>query len=179
MRHTEKARTVIVYGVSALLLLAAFSIGIALDAYAQDAAGDKAASLIKDSRKFYDEGSVDKALDAAKEAVKADPNSADAYDQLGYMLLKKDLADEAMGAFDSALKINPRIRTSKTGKGLVLLKKGDLKGAEETLKDALQLNPYPAMTHYALGLVYEKMNDYPKAIEQFKDGIKKYKSGKR
>ncbi|HWR59811.1 MAG TPA: tetratricopeptide repeat protein [Thermodesulfovibrionales bacterium] len=162
-----------------LFLGVVFSFALGSHAYAQQDAADKSSSLLKESRKLFEEGSVDKAMEAARESVKADPNNADAYDQLGYMLLKKDRLDEAMGAFDAALKINPRVRTSKTGRGLVFFKKGDLKGAEETLKDALLLNPYPSMTHYALGLVYEKMNDYTKAVEEFKEGIKKYKSGKR
>jgi len=152
-----------------LLYLYLFSLPVV---YAQN---EKAVSLYKESVKFFEDGSIDRAIEAIKEAINADPDYPEAYDHLGYMLLKKGQVDEAINAFNSALKINPRMRTSKTGIGIALIKKGDLKGAESILKEALILNPYPSMTHYALGLVYEKLGDYEKAIMHYKEGIKTYK----
>lgn len=136
---------------------------------------EKAESLLKESVTLADGGNIDKSLEAAQEAVKADPGFPDAYDHLGNLLLKKGQFDEAISSFNSALKINPGMRTSKTGIGIALLKKGDLKGAETTLKDALVLSPSPSMTHYALGLVYENQGDYKKAVEHYKEGLKTYK----
>ncbi|MCL4456104.1 MAG: tetratricopeptide repeat protein [Nitrospirae bacterium] len=155
-----------------LTLTLALTFSFASVVFAQQ---EKAVSLYNEAVKLFDEGSIDKAVEVIKEAINADPNYSEAYDRLGYILLKKGQLDDAINAFNSALKINPRMRTSKTGIGLALMKKGDLKGAESILKDALILNPYPSMTHYVLGLVYEKLNDYEKAIAHFKEGIKTHK----
>jgi len=161
------------------LLLGLALLGLAVpDSFAQTGR-EKAESLIKESAVLSEDGNIDKAIEVCKEAVKADPDYAEAHDQLGQMLLKKGSYDEAISSFKSGLKINPRLRSAKTGIGFALLKKGDLKGAETVLKEALMLNPYPSMAHYALGLVYEKLNDYDKSVNQFKEGIQKYKSGKK
>ncbi len=138
----------------------------------------RSAALYTEANRLFDEGDTDKAIEAIRGAIAAEPENAGFYDRLGYMLLRKGLADDALTAFNTALKLKPTLRTSKTGVGLCLLKKGDLKAAEEELTAALSLNPYPSMTHYALGLVYEKMNDYERAVSQFKEGIRTFKSGK-
>jgi len=161
-----KRRFVLSFLLGCLLYLYLFSLPVV---YAQH---EKAVSLYKESVKLFEDSSIDRAMEAIKEAINANPNYPKAYDHLGYMLLKNGQIDEAINAFNSALKINPRMRTSKTGIGLALMKKGDMKGAESILKDALILNPYPSMTHYVLGLVYEKLGDYEKAIMHYKEGIK-------
>jgi Tfp pilus assembly protein PilF len=181
---SPKGRGVIspVFFLFSILISAIFLFALVLspfEASAEQDAKEKADTLLKEASSLYNEGNMDKALTNVKEAIAIFPEYPEAYDQLGYVLLKKGQLDDAINAFNSALKINPRFRTSKTGIGLALLKKGDTSGAETILKEALTLNPYPSMTHYALGLVYEKLNDYDNSTAQFKEGIKSYKSGKR
>lgn len=152
--------------------------------YTPSAAGEQAdaqpaASAYKDALSLYREGNTDKAIEKMREVVRNSPKNNDAYEELGYMFLKKGEFDEALSAFRSALKINPRMRTARTGVGLTLYEKGDLNGAESALTDALSLNPYPSRAHYALGLVYEARKDYEKAIHEYKEGLRTYKSGKK
>lgn len=132
-----------------------------------------------DALRLYKEGATDKAIDKMREVIKADPQNADAHEELGYMFLKKKEFDHALNAFRSALKINPRMRTARTGVGITLYEKGDLDGAQAALIDALVLNPYPSRAHYALGLVYEARNDYKKSIREYKEGLKTFVPGKR
>lgn len=141
--------------------------------------GKGKATSFEEAVALFEQGNTDRAIEVMKKVISADPQNAEAYDRLGYFLLKKAQFDESLNAFAAALKINPALRTSKTGSGLALFKKGDLKGAETTLTEALSLNPYPAFTHYALGLVYEKLTDYEKSVRQFKEGIKTFRSGKK
>ncbi len=166
--------------ITACLLFALFITGAVTPARAQDNDNkERAVALYNEAAALFHEGNTDKAIETAREALKADATFCECYDQLGYMLLSKRLPEEALSAFDEALKINPGLRTSKTGKGLALLGKGDVFEAEKVLNQALELNPYPSMTHYALGLSYERSNEYKKAIEQYKEGISKFKDGKR
>ncbi len=111
--------------------------------------------------------------------MKNDPDNADAYEEMGYMFLKKREFGGALSAFRSALRINPSMRTARTGVGLTLYEKGDLAGAESALTDALALNPYPSRAHYALGLVYEARKDYEKSIREYKEGLRTCKRGKK
>jgi Flp pilus assembly protein TadD len=147
-------------------------------AWSQDSR-EKAVSLVKESVSLSKAGNLDKAEELVREALKADPNNAEACDQLGKVLLRKGLNDQAADAFNAALKINPRLNSSKTGLGVALFRKGDLNGAETALKEALRNNPYPSQTHYALGLVYEKQDQYDKALFEFKEGIRTFKSEKK
>jgi tetratricopeptide (TPR) repeat protein len=146
---------------------------------AQQNGTGQSASAFKDALTFYREGSTDKALEKMREVIKNAPQNEDAYQELGYMLLKKGEFDDALSAFRSALKINPRMRTARTGVGLTLYEEGDLDGAEAALTDALSLNPYPSKAHYALGLVYEARKNYEKSIHEYKEGLRTYKSGKK
>ena len=133
----------------------------------------------KDALTFYSEGSTDKAIDMMRTVIRKDPQNADAYEEMGYMLLKKRELGDALSAFRSALKINPLMRTARTGVGLTLYEKGDLDAAESALTDALRLNPYPSRAHYALGLVYEARKDYEKSIREFKEGLRTFVPGKK
>lgn len=136
-------------------------------------------SEFTDALTLYNEGATEKAIDKMREAIKNDPQNADAYEEMGYMFLKKKEFDHALSAFRSALKINPRMRTARTGVGIALYEKGDLDGAQAALTDALVLNPYPSRAHYALGLVYEARRDYKKSIREYREGLKTFVPGKR
>lgn len=146
---------------------------------AQQNGAEPAASPFKDALAYYREGATDKAIEKMREVIKNNPQNEDAYEELGYMFLKKGEFEDALTAFRSALKINPRMRTARTGVGLTLYKQGDLDGAESALIDALSLNPYPSRAHYALGLVYEARKNYEKSIHEYKEGLRTYKSGKK
>jgi superkiller protein 3 len=146
---------------------------------AQQNGAEPSRAAFKDALTFYSEGDTDKAIKTMREVIKNNPDNVDAYEEMGYMFLKKREFGEALSAFRSALKINPRMRTARTGVGLTLYEKGDLAGAEAALTDALALNPYPSRAHYALGLVYEARKDYEKSIQEYKEGLRTYKRGKK
>src|SRR5208337_5599584 len=92
---------------------------------------EKAVALCNEAAALFHEGNTDKAIETAREALKADATLCECYDQLGYMLLSQRRPEEALSAFDDALRINPGLRTSKTGKGLALIARGDVPEAEK------------------------------------------------
>ena len=138
----------------------------------------KAEFLVHDSARLARENGLDQAIAKARQAVAADPSFAEAYVQLGNLLIKKGSLDEANKVFDEALRINPILHAAKTGKGVILARKGDLNGAAAALQSALVLNPDPLLTYYELGKVYQKMGKEKEALDAFKKGIEKYKQGR-
>ncbi|MBE0616310.1 MAG: redoxin domain-containing protein, partial [Proteobacteria bacterium] len=100
---------------------------------------------------------ADKALGAAREAVKADPTYVEAQVALGQLLLdvSEENADEALGHFEKALELAPKDGDAKSGLARVKSIKGDSEGAAKILEDAVKLNPKPEKLYYDLGRVYE------------------------
>ncbi|MEJ2034520.1 MAG: tetratricopeptide repeat protein [Deltaproteobacteria bacterium] len=118
-------------------------------------------------------------LAQAKQAVEAEPSSAEAHIRLGTLLLEKGSLEEAGKAFDDALDLKPRSHEAMTGKGIVLARQGQDQAAEEIFKKALLLNPNPVRVYYQLGLLYEKKGDFDQAISVYKKGIEKFKQGRK
>ena len=65
-----------------LVLILNFFLLTSFDAYAEQDVRGKAESLIKDATALFEEGSTDKAIGLAGEAVKADPGYSESYDRL-------------------------------------------------------------------------------------------------
>ena len=76
-----------------------------------------------------------------RDALKHDPDSWQAENFAGRLLLEKHNRADALDAFDKALKINPKAAEALIGKGLVALDTFDLKDAENFAEQALKVNP--------------------------------------
>ncbi|MFO0806306.1 MAG: tetratricopeptide repeat protein [Gemmataceae bacterium] len=76
-----------------------------------------------------------------RDALKFDPDSWQAENLAGRLLLEKHNRADAVEAFDKALKINPKAAEALIGKGLLALDTLDLKDAENFAEQALKVNP--------------------------------------
>lgn len=76
-----------------------------------------------------------------RDALKYDPDSWQAENLAGRLLLEKHNRADAVEAFDKALKINPKAAEALIGKGLLALDTFDLKDAESFAEQALKVNP--------------------------------------
>jgi len=85
---------------------------------AQEPDRTRAESIEQESIVLAREGSIDNAIKAIDESIKADPSYASAYIRLGNLLMKKGSLDEAFSAFDKALTINPGLHGAKQARGL-------------------------------------------------------------
>jgi Flp pilus assembly protein TadD len=65
--------------------------------------------------------------------VEADPNSADAYNLLGYSFRNAGNAKRAMQAYNNALKLNPKHTGALEYQGVLFVKLGDLDKANANL----------------------------------------------
>jgi len=105
-----------------------------------------------------------------EQAIRIDPNYADAYHHLGVALAESGRWSEAAQAYQRALAI-PAYRnraSSYHNLGWAYLNQGRDRDAEEAFTQSLQLEPQLASSHYHLGLVYEKARRLPEARETFK-----------
>jgi len=118
---------------------------------------------------------ADKALGAAREAVKADPTYGEAHVVLGQLLLdvSETNGDEALGHFEKALALSPKDADAKAGSARVKSIKGDHEGAAKILEAAVQLNPKPEKLYYELGRVYERAGQFEKAVGAYRKALER------
>ena len=114
------------------------------------------------------------AVEAFKEAVRLDPNFAEAHYRLGLAYNATDRKDEAKKAYEAAVKAYKRLLQSKPkdaeahyNLGLVYGKLFKPEEAVKELKQATRLNEDDYNMQYELGLVYTKLAQYKEAVSAF------------
>ena len=122
-------------------------------------AGDEAVERTSDywferGSSYEKEARFKEAKDAFKEAVKLDPDFAQAHYHLG--LAYRELGDMnfALRAFEEAKRINPDLEEVHYSLGLVNMEMGLDQAAIQAFKDVLRINPGNADAHYKIGKVY-------------------------
>jgi tetratricopeptide (TPR) repeat protein len=86
-------------------------------------------------------GQSDEAMVHYEEAIKLQPNYADAYYNRGNVLFAKGRIDEAIADWEKTLQIQPNDADAHTGLGNALLRQGSLKEAIAHYEKALALAP--------------------------------------
>ena len=86
-------------------------------------------------------GRSDEAMVHYEEAIRLQPNYADAYYNRGSVLFAKGRTDEAIADWEKTLQIQPNDADAHTGLGNALLRKGSLHEAIAQYEKALGLAP--------------------------------------
>lgn len=125
-------------GLIAILLIFGLSAGAAM---AAAGGGDRSSSSSSKPRNndltraasMVESGNYDQAIPLLEKALTADPQSADAYNYLGYSLRKLGRIDQAEGFYQKALAIDPDHLGANEYLGELYLETGNLAKAEERL----------------------------------------------
>jgi serine/threonine-protein kinase len=96
-------------------------------------------------------GMVARALSAAREAIRAEPEGARAHFQLAYVLQAQSKPSEAEAEYRTALKLKPDYASAHNNLGAALMDQGKLAEAEAEYRAALKLKPDYADAHSNLG----------------------------
>jgi len=114
----------------------------------------------------------EKALPYFEEAVKKDPNYADAYFYIGYCNRKLGRYTEAIEAYKQAIRIKPDYAEAHYNLGVAYDDLGRYTEAIEAFKQAIRIKPDDAEAHYNLGVTYGNLGRYTEAIEAYKQAIR-------
>lgn len=111
--------------------------------------------------------SPEKAEEAYRKALAADPERAEVLVNLGALLCDQSRCPEAVAMFDYAVSGGMRSALLHFNHAIVLEEIGERERAEDAYRSALEVDPAMTDAHYNLGLLLEKRGDGQGALRHF------------
>ena len=130
------------------------------------------ARVLRDLGKVHERfGSVDLAVKAYRESLKADPAQAGVLLDLG-ALLAPGAPEEARASYREALRLNPRLSEVHTRLGLLLAGEGRHRNAVDELREEIRNRSADARTYEALGRSLVALKTFPQAERSFEAALR-------
>ncbi len=119
-----------------------------------------------------EKGDKQAAIDNYNQAIKINPNYAEAYNNRGNV--RNDLGDKqaAIDDYNQAIKINPNDALAYNNRGLVREDLGDKQGAIDDYNQAIKMNPNLAGAYYNRGFARYDLGDKQAAIQDYNQALK-------
>ena len=134
------------------VLLAAIGV-LAQSGVPQRKAAPQADTSYQQGMKDVQRGDLSGARTAFEQAVKLAPNSAEAHNSLGWVLLSQGHIEDAVAQLKTAVKLGPKLLQARINLANALVRQRDLSGAETEAREAVRLDPASAEAHRTLGRV--------------------------
>jgi DNA-binding helix-hairpin-helix protein with protein kinase domain/Flp pilus assembly protein TadD len=122
--------------------------------------------------KFTKQGRYDDAARSYREALRLNPNMAQAQHELGYSLYKLKKYNESIEASRKAAALAPKNTETYRNLGLALGAVGRWAEAVKAFQRAVDLDPFHAITEYNLGMALKNGSDSPSAIKAFQQAVR-------
>jgi protein O-GlcNAc transferase len=132
---------------------------------------DEANEHINSGNSFAIRGQLNEAIACYRKALKVNPNSDVAYNNLGNVFKDKGQIDEAIDLYKKALQINQNYGPAYSNLGNALKGKGLLDEAIASYQKALQSDPNHGPTYSNLGNAFTDKGQIDKAISCYQKAI--------
>jgi len=109
-------------------------------------------------------GELERAAEAYRQAIEAEPRFAEAHANLGAVLARLGQYDQAVLSYDRALRINPQLNGARLNLGLAHYRAGALTAAIDAFKAAYAADPSLLQARQLLGLVLVEAGKGAEAI---------------
>jgi len=121
---------------------------------------------------FYERDDWDTAILEFTEAIRVDPNYAEAYFRRGDTYDERGDYDRAIADYTQAIRLDPNYAKAYYYRGLTYNNKNDYDRAIADYTQAIKLDPDYAMAYNNRGYAYYCKNDYDRAIADYTQAIK-------
>ncbi|CAG9327098.1 unnamed protein product [Blepharisma stoltei] len=113
-----------------------------------------------------------KALECLQEAIRIDPNDADAHNWIGVILGNENKCEEAVKYHNKAIRINPNCSLYYNDKGYALYRLGRIEKAIDYLEKAIRIDPNNANSINNIGNILTNEKRYEEGVKQFSEAIR-------
>lgn len=121
---------------------------------------------------LYNQGNVNSAIKALRNAVKKNKLDVEAWYFLGLACSHSKDTKCARKAFEEAVKLNPNFVDARNGLAYNLFKANKLKEAVIEAEASLRIKSRQELAHYVIGAVHLAQNSYSAAAEQADEALK-------
>ena len=121
---------------------------------------------------FINRGEWDAAIREYNEAIRLNPNYAEAYGSRGLAYWVNRDYDRAIEDCTEAIRLNPNYAEAYNYRGNAYSRKNDYDRAIADYNEAIRLNPNDAIFYSNRGGAYYRKNDYDRAIEDYTEAIR-------
>lgn len=116
-------------------------------------------------------GELDAAAECYREAVQLDPDYAEAYNNLAFVLIEQRRHVEAETLLDMALALKPDLGPAHLNQGKAAFATGKNDLAKRHFRRAAECLPHNAEAHYRLGDVRYALGDFEAAIDSYEAAL--------
>ena len=127
-------------------------------------ASSSASTVLEDGRRLVAEGNFFDARQRFQSATDADPNSASAWYNLGFVQFRSNNFDEAIASLNKAIELNPTYSKAVTLLAIVQLRQGNLSASEQTIEMALSRRPADVMLRVTKAQIQVARKRYAAAV---------------
>ncbi len=121
---------------------------------------------------LFTQGKNEEAEAHLAEAVRLNPDNAQAHNNLGKVLSRLGKHGAAEAHYTAAVRLNPDFAEAHNNLGLALQTRGSYQAAEGHFSEALRLDPGFAKAHYNLGISLVVRARYETAVAHFAEAIR-------
>ena len=115
---------------------------------------------------------IDEAIRQGQEAIRLNPDNAEAHNNLGIALSQKGQTDEALRQFHETIRLRPNNAEAHNNFGIALGQKGQTGEAIRQFQESIRLKPDYADAHNNLGAALELQGQTDEAIRHFQEALR-------
>ncbi len=127
--------------------------------------------LLREGVAFYDNGEIDKAIDAFKEVLEIDSKEPEAQYNLGNVYADKEMYSDAIVMYKRAVENNPKFVDAYLNLSTLYLDMDLIEEAISLCRQAINSNPNDPFLCFYLGEAYALNLQYKEAITEYKKAM--------
>ncbi|HEX8988199.1 MAG TPA: tetratricopeptide repeat protein, partial [Rhodocyclaceae bacterium] len=132
---------------------------------------DAAVALKQQGNECLARGELDAAMSCYSEAIRLEPDYAEALNNLGFVFKERGRFEEAEAVLSHAIQLNPALANAHLNLGVVALRRGDLEPAEASFERATRLAPENAEAYSLLANALHQQGKFDEASSALRKAL--------